>query len=248
MMRPQDVAVCIGHYKQTSAVELSLAILRKQNPGPHPIMVVDDCSPADAQVRLARVCERHGATLRASSSRLGHVGGDLRAFYHGLLFAERMGARYLVKLSQRRMFDIPNWLCSSAELLKFYRLPIAGQRAGTSVIDSIAYMQTSAVMVEVERWTAPHSLNDLKPRPVHHTSAEWLVGNIWHRMGNVMLGLPGMKESIFDSTPEAPWHDDPKSHGYYVALAEKYGVTLGKDFHIGGSQMQPDGTNDPDYR
>ena len=47
---------------------------------------------------------------------------------------------------------------------------------------------------------------------------------------------------------EAPWHDDPASDRHYRRLAEREKIDLGAEFHIGGSNVLPDGKADPTYR
>lgn len=252
-MKASDVAVVVGHFNMPGAVALNLHLLRKHNPPEHPILVTDDVSEPDAVQRLVVECEKYNATLRAGSTRHGHVGGDLRAFYYGLLFAKERNCKFLMKLSQRAVFDIPRWLMSSAHALEAWGYPCAGQRAAVGNNQTLAHCRTSSILLKVSDWTQPHILEHLKPQRHGGISCEWLIGTLLQQLGGTMLSLPFVPANLLTSAVDgtgqvvSPWHDDPESGPHYQRIADREGIDLGPEFHVRGINTLPDGTADPTY-
>lgn len=248
MIASRDIAVAIGHFNMPGAVALNLHMIRKHNGDGSPVIVTDDCSPPDAMLRLVSVCDQHNAMLLPGTRRLGHVGGDLRAFWHGLQFARDAGCAYLMKLSQRAVYDTPDWLTQSASLLHRVGAHTGASRAGLSNGVTVAHIRTSAIMLHVPTWCEPETLDMLKPRELAGVACEWIVARCLQRIGGVFVGLPFSSNVITASRPGELWHDDPASGPLYRALAEREGIDLGPEFHIGGSNVLPDGSPDQSYR
>lgn len=248
MIEARQIAVAIGHHNMPGAAALNLALLRKHNGPDFPILVTDDDSRPECVARLQQECERHNADLRLSARRLGHVGGDLRAFYHGLLFAQQKGCRYLLKLSQRAIFDHPGWLVREARKMATFGLPASGVRAGISPGRAVAHLRTSAIMLDVEAWARPDILGQLEPRELIGVACEWIVGRCLQELGGQYLRLGGVSDILTESFPGECWHDDPTSEARYRELADREGIELGPEFHIGGSGVMPDGSPNLNYR
>lgn len=245
---PIQVAVAIGHYRMPSAVELNLKVLRRRNGREFRAIVTDDASPWDDVRRLESICAEHDATLvRTPDGRLGHVGGDLRAFYHGLSYARMWKCRYLMKLSQRAIVDIPDWLQTTARHMMATGLPVAGRAAGVGPRLTAAHLRTSAIMLDVEAWSDHATLAELEPSRRSGIACESIIGDLFLRKGGRMVALPGIPDDILESRPEAPWHDSPDGMRHYHDLARRENVDLSTGFHGYGSGTKPDGTPDPEY-
>lgn len=246
-MKPSEVAIAVGHFNMPSAARLNLHLLRKHLSPSHPILVTDDCSPPLALVAIAEACELYDAQLQPGTERLGHVGGDLRAFHGGLEFARERGCKYLMKLSQRAMFDLADWLMPAARSLHAWRMPAAGAPASIPA-GTVAHVRTSAILLDVAAWSREDILEELTPRVHGGIACEWLVGRCLQRLGGTFLKLEFVSQNLTAAGPGELWHDEAGSDEKYRAVAAREGVTLGPDFHAGGSNVRPDGSPDPHYR
>jgi hypothetical protein len=249
--------VAIGHYGLPGVIELQAKMIRKHN-GPNvPILVSDDHSeqafsvdPADGRRkkdRLLRVCADYGLIYRDTDfERRGHAGGDLGAYHHGLIYAKRHGIRTVMKLSQRFLIDIPNWLHTTSGFLIAKNLPTMsrpcyyGRRR-------VFHMRTEAVLMNVDFWGKPEVIRELKPRTWNNgkfmMAAENLIWSLVNKqVGNRMLGSPIFGEDRTVHYPGVYWKDAGTMEDRmerYQALAKKYDVDLGPEFHVSIGQAFP---------
>jgi hypothetical protein len=143
------------------SVELNLTVIRAQC-GNVPVLVSDDCSPPESQFAYRAVCARFGATFVSNEKRLGHTSGDIAAFGRGLEWAAELELTTLTKLSQRMIFDVPNWLDEDSE-----RLLSSGYGTMTSALSNFgdpSRVRTEAVMMVVSRWAMPQIIARYQPR------------------------------------------------------------------------------------
>ncbi len=143
------------------SVELNLAVIRRRC-GSVPVLVVDDASPPASQWALRAICARYDATFLSHPERLGHTSGDIAAFGCGLHWAAELGLRVLTKLSQRMIFDVPDWVTEDAELL--LASGFGTMTAALSNYGDPSRVRTEAVMMVVPRWSRPEILSRYQPR------------------------------------------------------------------------------------
>lgn len=118
--------VVIGTYGWPNLIELQIKTIRN-NCGNIPILIADDGSPGISNnpvknscfEKLLRLCDKYeNVTLWPNAETIGHNGGDLSAFWKGLLWSKHNNIEYLVKLSRRLVVDIPNWIEFECEMLE----------------------------------------------------------------------------------------------------------------------------------
>jgi hypothetical protein len=143
------------------SVELNLAVIRRRC-GSVPVLVVDDASPPASQWALRAICARYDATFLSNPERLGHTSGDIAAFGCGLRWAAELGLTVLTKLSQRMIFDVPDWVTEDAELL--LASGFGTMTAALSNYGDPSRVRTEAVMMVVPRWSRPEILSRYQPR------------------------------------------------------------------------------------
>lgn len=227
--------VVIGCYSEPvhdmrGVIELQIRVIRA-NCGPVPILLtVDQCEHLGSIECLGDKYDDVTVTPVAPE-RIGHAGGDLGAFYHGLRWANNRGLRYLAKLSQRFIIDRPKWLQESAAT--------AAKHNEHTLCDHCIEgrfhhpIRSESVFMEVARWQAavPH----LVPRRVYPAAGEAAV---WAAMR--VVGLTNIRAWNVIGGPDRcrnvkgiVWKcSNPLSD--YQSLADKYGVHLGDSWAFHG--------------
>lgn len=243
--------VAIGHFAQPSVIELQARAIRANCGADTPIMVSDDHSetafdPAKGagpergqwiKEKLLDVCKRDGLIYRDSASeRLGHIGGDLGAFHHGLTYARDHGIPWVVKLSQRFVVDIPNWIGDTTRLMK--KGSFSFNTACTQTLyhgRAVFRMRTECVVMETFPWIRPDVLDELRPR-VLPMSTEELVAQQCAKINGGQCQMIQPKFLVQDRhkiVPGVDWKDnrpeDAMNAGYAARFA-KYGVTPTEEF------------------
>lgn len=99
-IKQQKIGLVVSTYGSPSYVHLHLATSKKLHPN-MPVLIHDDGSPTNTALQINKLCKEYGADFSTGCVRLGHQGGDIYAFYAGLLWAERNGIDLLVKMSRR---------------------------------------------------------------------------------------------------------------------------------------------------
>jgi len=95
----------IGTYGSVPYIHLSLESRKKHYPN-IPILVSDDCSPS--QTQLKELCTTYGADFISNNSHMPDHYGDLSAFVHGFRWAKENNISLLMKIS-RRFIPLFDW-------------------------------------------------------------------------------------------------------------------------------------------
>lgn len=250
-MNPPPYLVAIGHFAQPSVVELQARVIRA-NCGPDtPIMVSDDHSEtafdeakghgpdrgAWIKAKLVEVCRREGLMLVDSGpERLGHIGGDLGAFHHGLTYARDNGIPWMVKLSQRFVVDIPNWIADTTRRMKKKSFNFNTACTPTFYHDrSVFRMRTECVVMETFPWIRADVLNELRPRMLTMSTEELVAQQCAKINGGVCRMMqPGfLVQDRHARSPGVAWKDNRPEEAMntdYAALFAKYGVNPTEEF------------------
>lgn len=245
--------VAIGHYGLPGVVELQAKMIRKHCGESTPILVSDDHTeqahhPHEPptvgwakKARLLDVVQKCGLIYRdTASTRCGHAGGDLGPFYHGLTYAKANGLAYVVKLSQRFLLDIPDWLARLSVMLAERKLPTMS-RPCTYGSRRVFHLRSEFVLMEVERWS--QVVEQFKPRPLNGEAAESLVWRtVATGVGKGMLGSPFFGNDRQAVYPGIIWKDvepaDVRSQ-HYADVFNRYQVDPGPEWHCGPSLAFP---------
>ena len=163
-------AIVIGHFNAPDFLELNLRAIR-EHCGEVPVLVADDCSdgsspepdPASPFGQVRHITETiPGVTLWPNTSRIGHAGGDLSAFWKGLHWAQALGYEVLFKLSQRLVIDRAGWLTEALQELDDADAPVLGKACeyhGWRV-------RTESIGLRVAPFLRDDILSQLVPRPL----------------------------------------------------------------------------------
>lgn len=226
--------IVIGQYGWPELIELQLKVIRATC-GDVPVLVSSD-NPRDTG-RLMRICQTHGAVLHASQGRIGHCGGDLAAYYHGIRWAVAKGLRVLAKLSQRLIFTRPNWLPEGANELVLSGLPAASRTSVGRVWPDP--LRTEGMLLDVSRWNVPGVLDRLRPRkryrdkPGGYTAEHQISDLVKEELGGLYWPWSLLPDKREDRGEGLLWHHSHKVEDYH-RLAAQYGVTLPADFTVDG--------------
>lgn len=229
---PIPAGVVIGHYGMPAVAELQVRALRAHN-GDLPVIVHDDHSPGDDAPDLDRRMAALGVeVVRPAGGNVGHAGGDLSAFWHGIKWADGRGLKVLVKLSQRLIPDVPGWVATAAGLLADGTESCLTEACVEGAVR--LPLRTEAVALDVRRWATPKVLYTLRPRRVFPKAAEHIVHEALRLVGGgyrswPLLGGPHRQTRSVG----VYWHCNT-SAAEYRQLAERFGVELGEKFFVHG--------------
>lgn len=236
--RPDDppVGVAIGSYQFPGLVELQIKLIR-HHCGDVPILVSDDVSAY--RDGLAKMCDQAGVFLWPNPTRLGHTGGDLAAFWKGILWGKSHGLRVVAKLSQRFLVDTPRWLQDGAIDLLRSGLPLSSRRCTGG---HNFPLRTEACLLDVDAWHRPDVLQVLAPRErPKPENAEWDFDRLLKaKLGGLFWPWKLFSEDRFAKQAGFLWHN-ANTKAEYQSLARRFGVQLDASFHVDGWQ------NDPKY-
>lgn len=237
------VGVSIGHYGMPGMVELQAKVIREQC-GDVPIMVSDDHTEEAGddgpmkKLRLLDIVERYGLIYRdAAPTRVGHAGGDLGAFYHGLNYAKGHGIQYWMKLSQRFIIDRPLYLQKLADIMQrknAHTMANVHKNRGKFFFS----IRSECVLMDVNRWHRPDILAQLAPRQLGH-AAENVIQGCVNILGGTKIANPVFTEDRSKPHKDIYWYEHPNANDAYKALSVKYDMDLGAGFHVGGSVHSP---------
>ena len=237
-----SVGISIGSYGMPGIIELQAATIRA-NCGDIPVIVSDDHTEEagddglEKKTRILDICEKYGLIYRDTApNRIGHAGGDLGSFQHGLQYAARYGIEYWLKLSQRLIVDRPLFVQKCAAILKesqHHTMSQIHQNHGQFYFA----MRTEFVLMEVARWFKPDIMQKLTPRPLNR-AAEDIVYDCVNTIGGSFYSTPLFTPERSKKHEGVLWYEADGPEGY-ERLAEKYGVELGAGFHAGGSVHSP---------
>lgn len=249
--------VAIGHFAQPSVIELQAEVIRANCGADTPIMVCDDFTetahdeskgvgPERGQRlkdRLLEICDRKKLIYRSSGDRrLGHIGGDLGPFWHGLHYARDNAIEYVCKLSQRLVIDRPNWLAELTRQMGKFQYATAS-RGCFYHQRGVFHMRTELVVMKTLPWLRPDVLADLQPRELPQATEHL----IYQQIGKINRGpsnffaprwFPANRHEQIEG---AVWKDAlprEETDRRYAALFEKYGVVPGEEFNASHSCLQ----------
>lgn len=236
--KPDDppCGVVIGSYGWPELIDLQIRVIR-DTCGPVPVCVSNDKPEANAE--LVAVCAKHpDVYLWPNAERIGHTGGDLSAFWKGIVWGAAKGLRVVAKLSQRFIATGPRWLQDGARDLLASGLPLASRRCrGREVWD----LRTEACLLDVAQWNVPDVLARIAPRRYWRDSPKGLAAETV--LNRVLVDLLGgifwpwslYSEERYARAPGTVWHCS-HTRADYDALGRRYGVALPADFHVDGWQ------------
>lgn len=236
------VMVSIGHYNMPGIIELQAKVIQA-NCGNIPIIVSDDHTETagergyENKLRLLDICEQYRLLYRdAGPDRIGHSGGDLGAFWHGLHHAAGNGIPYCVKLSQRFIIDRPQWAQKLATMLRDrggHTMSQCHKGRGRFVFP----IRSEFVLMDVRRWMQANIIGHLRPR-VLNGAAETVVSRCLSMLGGNLTACPLFTPERTKHCAGVYWYESSGDNGY-KQLADKYGVTLGDGYHAVGSHLSP---------
>lgn len=236
------VGISIGSYGMPGIIELQAAAIRA-NCGDIPIIVSDDHTEEagddgmEKKIRILDICEKYDLIYRETAPvRVGHAGGDLGSFHHGLTYAASKGIEYWLKLSQRFIVDRPMFVQKCAAILKAHQQHTMSQVHQNHGQFYFA-MRTEFVLMEVARWHRPDIMAKLTPRPLGR-AAEDIVHDCVNTIGGSFFSSTLFTAERSKKHEGVLWYEADGPEGYQ-RLAEKYGVNLGAGFHAGGSVHSP---------
>lgn len=240
--------IAIGSYGMPSVIQLQARVIRAHC-GDIPILVSDDhtedChtdNPArgrELKERLLDVCRLEGLIYsQTAPDRIGHSGGDLGAFYHGLMYAKKCGRPHLCKLSQRFILDIPGWFSQATAAMRARGRALSSRQCRYG--DQWHFhLRTECVFLDVERWYP--LIEHLKPRDIG-IAAEQHIYHLHRTLREPILGCSLFGDDRLDSGPGIVWKDHgdrEATEAAYKSLADRYGVQLGDDFTTSHSHLLP---------
>lgn len=230
--------VVIGSFRWPELIDMQIRVIR-DNCGAVPILVSND--DPDSHSSLSSICNKHkDIFLWTNHERIGHTGGDISAFFKGVLWGASRGLRVVCKLSQRFVINRPRWLQDSAKELLLSGLPIGSRRThGVEMYD----LRTEACLLDIGWWNNNEVLNRITPRKMWADApgglaaekiifrlVEDTMGGIYYPWANV-LGEDRYKRDY----PDVLWHCNTNEREYRE-LAKSHGVELSPQFHISGWQ------------
>lgn len=245
-----NCVVAIGHYNMPCAVEFHLKSI-KANCGNVHILVTDDYSeeaynldPSKGRIvskesafeskqRLIGVCHDYNAKLiNTGQYRLGHVGGDLSAYYHGLMYAKNIGAKYCIKMSQRFFVDRPLWVQKLCRIAEENNVVTMSNPHIAKNGQLVFHIRSEFVLMNVEKWTQPHILDIIKPRRVGGVAGEMIITHAVQNLGGVITPCPLFTANRGSHHPGLVWYEENDAVNKYIAFMKKYNVEMSDGFHI----------------
>lgn len=265
-------AIVVGHFGIPGAVRFQLALNKRHLNVP--MLVTDDwtweskrANETDVDGRrrhkeLIDACYWGGAHLRTVSetSRCKHAGGDLGAFYHGLIWAAEHGIEYIMKLSMRAfVFGIDKYLQQTVDLMAKYNYQTATHVCQYGDNKTYYLARTEIVVMHVPTWCQPNILTQLTPRPNVGAAEDIIADIVSKNLTQRMLGPHWFGPDRRTKYPNLHWHDNyygptpeldykAAKEGEKIArdLAATYQVDLGDEYHARVSGA-PDDTGTPGY-
>jgi hypothetical protein len=228
-MKAPKTGIVVGHYNMPDVLKLNIAAIR-HHCGDVPILISDDCSEGfcntpHSNTNFGRVLAMQecfeNIVVWANVERIGHHGGDMSAFWKGIVWGKAIGLDVVFKLSQRLIIDIPGWAEASAR-----ELIDSGMTTCGGWCHAAPWLRTEAIGMIVDEWHKPSILSHLTPRRVAW-HIEWLLHHdIIDRLDNrLLIWRLFSGYTRWDKSPNIVsfWTDGPE---VYAALAERLGVQL----------------------
>lgn len=220
------IGVVVGSFGMPSAVQLNVAAIRHFNGNNIPILVHDDSTPP-ARDPCGYFQQKHDFDFYSTPHQLGHIPGDISCFTTGLEWAERLGLKYLVKLSQRFLFTKRDWLAARSKESEEFGIITASQNNAIHGIRPWGYdgIRTECVMMRVQDWCRPAVFEALRAFPAtpEHSIAEVARKHVHPHLPIARWRAFGPDKAV--KRDGVLWHDaNPDAD--YQALAVELGVNI----------------------
>ena len=235
-----NTGIVIGHYNQPDFLELNIAAIR-HHCGDVPILISDDCSDGFGQTprpdtifgRILALAERdQNISVWPNVAPIGHAGGDMSAFWKGLVWARNLGLDILFKLSQRLIFDHPDWVNQSVR-----ELVQSGARTfGKGCTQDPWRLRTESVGILVQAWSKPSILTHLTPRPIQVPPEIVLYDDVRDRLGNSLANWSLMADSRYVRKEDVLFRAT-HSASDYQNLADRLGIAIQGDLNCQASEQ-----------
>ena len=160
-----------------------------------------------------------------NAQRIGHTGGDMAAFWKGILWGKQCGFDVVFKLSQRYIINHANWAAESAAELIQSGLATLGQ----SCAQGRWPLRTEAVGLRVAAWHRPDVLTHLTPRRVGWPT-EFII---WDDINDRLDGQFHPWKLVTKARPEpsrAAYFHTANAPQEYQQLALNLGMTANPEF------------------
>ena len=226
MIKP-NVGVVIGHFDQPDFLELNIRLIR-EHCGLCPILIADDCSdgseptpkPYSVAGRLLQFAQLGAQVhLWPNAQRIGHAGGDLSAFWKGIIWARHHRIDVLAKLSQRLLIDIPDWLDDWAAKLIESNLAVAGRGCSAHGWK----VRTEAMLLRVEAWYQPGILAHFTPRRIDTPTEHVVWDAIQQSFGGEMLDWSILSPARPQPVPGI-YFREANTAADYAIVARRFGL------------------------
>jgi hypothetical protein len=226
--------VVIGHYNRPDFLELNLRAIRRDCGPSVPILVADDCSngfdaepdPDSLFGRVLRLADEiPQVAVWPNVQRIGHTGGDMAAFWKGLVWGKACQLDVVFKLSQRYIINRPDWVDQSARELAASGCATLGQPC----LDGGWPVRTEAVGLFVPAWHRPDVLAHLTPRRVSWPTELIIWDDIIDRLDGRLCPWKLVTEGRFTASPQSLFHV-ANTRQDYQRLAQELGMSGPCDF------------------
>lgn len=161
-------------------VQLALEVIKSHNIK-MPILIHDDSS---GDVNLINLCKKYRCEFMSTTSRYGHLAGDVKALQNALMWASEKNIEVLVKMS-RRFIPLFDWTKSLIELIKkaphrtygnrceHFRYPLRTECVGYTVKDWINNLNEMQKIVNKNRCCVENDIFNIAKS-----------FSTWHEIGN----------------------------------------------------------------
>ncbi len=172
---------------------------------------------------------------RTSEERIGHAGGDLRAFTRGIRWATTRGLCAIAKLSHRFLIEKDYWVQDATKEMINAGAETSSQ---TSVIEGRHWMplRSEAVVMDVPAWSTV--VNDLPPGRIAVACESIVYGAVASRFGGRFHPWSLFGRDRMVRHPQILWHN-ANDMSDYSDLALRMGLELDTDFDTSGWQGRP---------
>ncbi len=221
--------VVVGHFNRVDFLELNLRAIRKHCGPDVPILVSDDCSdgfgptprPDSPFGRVLALAEEiPNVVVWPNVERIGHSGGDMAAFWKGIVWGQQCGLDVVFKLSQRYIIDHANWAAESASELLQSGLATLGQ----SCAHAGWPLRTEAVGLYVPAWHRADVLGHLTPRRVEWPTEFIIWDDIVDRLDGCFHPWKLVTEGRFTACSRVLFHTSNTPQDYQ-RLAKQLGMS-----------------------